>query len=151
MGKRADCLCLGTLSDFPHSEHWAERFTMCSAHSDCFSSLSFLSALFGFGDKSSRVALVSLNALGSGYPSTSAPRNASDPGFAFLPSPQKQLRGFLPGELRQNNWLEGGPRAPSSNALTKQTVSNGLAFTYMKTLRATLAMLFIIFCLTLLL
>lgn len=32
MGKHAVCLCVGTISDFPHSGHWAERFTVCSAH-----------------------------------------------------------------------------------------------------------------------
>lgn len=72
-------LCLGTLSDTPHALHRARgaHRLHCS-----WVSLSLLLAVllvfFFFLDKSSRVAQVFLNALGSIYPSTSASKLASN-------------------------------------------------------------------------
>lgn len=76
--------------------------------------------LFGFGDKSSRVAwflsmLWDQDILPPQPPGTHLTLALP----SFLPSPQKQLQGFLPEELRQNNWLEGEPRAPSSKCIDK--------------------------------
>lgn len=89
------------------------------------------------------MAQVFLNASGSNYPSTSASKLASDAGFVFLsapfshrPSPQKQLQGSLPEELRENSWLEERPEALIFK-MHLQSLNNSVTFTYIKIARGT--------------
>lgn len=130
-------LCLGTLSDTPHSAPgargsppvllmgfsvflpsclvWFFRQVLqsCPGFSQCF------------GIKLSLPPPPPSSHRMHGFVCLSAP-------FSRWPSPQRQLQGSLPEELRENSWLEERPEAPSSkcgykaNAITKQTLSSSV-------------------------